>query len=112
MSKTPLRVIYDGECPFCSSYVQLLRLKEQYEVELINARQEPGEAQRYALDLNEGMIADLDGEVYHGADAVWLLSNLSVRPGLLSRRGVARRIYPWLRLGRRLALSALGRKPI
>lgn len=112
MSKTPLRVVYDGECPFCSRYVQLMRLKEHYEVELVDARLEHDKAQGYGLDLNEGMIADLDGNVYHGADAVWLLSTLSERPGMLSRRGVANALYPWLRRGRHLTLRLLGRKPI
>jgi predicted DCC family thiol-disulfide oxidoreductase YuxK len=112
MSKTPLRVVYDGQCPFCSRYVELVRLKQQYDVELVDARQNPDTAENYGLDLNEGMIADLDGKVHHGADAVWLLSMLSERPGLLSRRRIAKALYPWLRRGRRLTLRILGREPI
>jgi predicted DCC family thiol-disulfide oxidoreductase YuxK len=107
-----LRIVYDGDCPFCSRYVRLLRLREQFAVELIDAREQPEKAASCGLDLNEGMIADLDGRARHGAEAVWLLSRLSERPGLLSRRGVAQAVYPLLRLGRRLALLALGRKPI
>lgn len=108
----PLRIVYDGECPFCSRYVQLVRLREEFEVELVDARREPEKAKRYGLDLNEGMIVDLDGQVHHGAEAVWLLSTLSRRPGLFSRRPIAEALYPVLRLGRRLTLRALGRKPI
>lgn len=107
-----LRIVYDGDCPFCSRYVQLVRLKERFEVELIDARQQPQQAASYGLDLNQGMIADLDGAVHHGADAVWLLSRLSDRPGPFARRRVARALYPVLRLGRLLSLRALGRKPI
>ena len=62
-----LRIIYDGDCPFCSSYVALLRLREQYDVRLVDARKEPALAAQYGLDLNEGMIVDLDGKVHHGA---------------------------------------------
>lgn len=112
MSKTPLTVVYDGECPFCSRYVELMRLKERYDVELVDARREHAKAHGYGLDLNDGMIADLDGDVHYGADAVWLLSMLSERPGMLSRRGVANALYPWLRRGRHLTLRLLGRKPI
>jgi hypothetical protein len=90
----------------------MVRLKERFDVELLDARQAPQKAASYGLDLNEGMIADLDGEVHHGADAVWLLSRLSRRPGPFADRRIARALYPVMRLGRRLTLGALGRKPI
>ncbi|WP_296474400.1 thiol-disulfide oxidoreductase DCC family protein [Roseinatronobacter sp.] len=109
---TPLRIIYDGECPFCASYVRLLRLRESHAVRLIDARIDPETARGYGLDLNEGMIVDLDGEVYHGARAVALLSRLSRGPGLLRSDRVAERVYPWMRRGRALVLTLLGRKPL
>jgi predicted DCC family thiol-disulfide oxidoreductase YuxK len=116
----PLRIVYDGDCPFCSRYVRLVRLREQFEVELIDARTQPDVARRYALDLNEGMIADIDGDIHHGSDAVWMLSLLSSRSGFLNRilaaafssRAVARMLYPLMRLGRRAALFSLGRRPL
>ncbi|MEX0923392.1 MAG: DCC1-like thiol-disulfide oxidoreductase family protein [Rhodovibrionaceae bacterium] len=117
MSKLPLRVVYDGECPFCSNYVKLTRLKADFAVELVDARREPEKAMRYGLDLNEGMVADLNGNVYHGADAVWLLSGLSNKTGLgnwvlasvFSSRTAARLFYPILRMGRSLTLKILGK---
>ena len=34
-----MKIIYDGECPFCSKYVRLIQLKKTIGyVELINAR--------------------------------------------------------------------------
>lgn len=33
-----LRVFYDGECPFCSRYVNMLRLRKNCEVQLIDLR--------------------------------------------------------------------------
>lgn len=107
-----LRIVYDGQCPFCSRYVQLLRLRERFDVSLLDARREPERASRYGLDLNEGMIVDLDGTVHHGAAAVSLLSKLSRRPGPLSRPAMARLLYPAMRLGRQLTLRILGRKPL
>lgn len=107
-----LRIVYDGECPFCASYVTLLRLREKHEVELIDARRDRARAEAYGLDLNEGMIADLDGEVHHGASAMALLSRLSRGPSLLGSDAVATRVYPWLRGGRAVALKLLGRQPI
>lgn len=109
---TPLRIVYDAECPFCASYVALLRLRERYSVHLIDARSEPAQAQAYGLDLNAGMIVDLDGEIYHGARAVALLSRLSRRRGPLASDRVADLVYPWMRSGRALALKLLQRKPL
>ncbi len=108
-----LRIVYDGDCPFCRSYVALLRLREQYDVRLVDARKEPALAAQYGLDLNEGMIADLDGEVHHGARAVSLLSRLSeshVSP--LRWDWFADFAYPVVRFGRNAALKVLGRRQI
>lgn len=115
-----LRVIYDGDCPFCSRFVQLMRLRENFEVTLIDARIDAERARSYGKDLNQGMIVDLQGTVYYGADAVWLLSRLSSGSGLLntafarlfSTRCVARALYPAMRFGRFLTLKALRRRPL
>ncbi len=107
-----LLIIYDGDCPFCSRYAAYQKLREEYDVRLVDARAEPKLAASYGLDLNEGMIVDLDGRVHHGADAVRLLSALSQRPGLLRHERVAHALYPFLRFARNMALKLLGRKPI
>lgn len=107
-----LHIVYDGQCPFCSRYVQLVRLRERVSVVLVDARREPERAAAYGLDLNAGMIADLDGVVHHGAAAVSLLSRLSRRPGPLAWAPLARVLYPAMRLGRQVTLKALGRHPL
>lgn len=120
MNKTPLRIVYDGECPFCSRYVRLVRLRENFAVTLTDARKERETARSYGLDLNAGMVADIDGKIYHGSEAVWILAQLSSRSGLWNRamaalfasRGVARCSYPFLRLGRWATLRALGKPQI
>jgi predicted DCC family thiol-disulfide oxidoreductase YuxK len=112
MAKAPLHIIYDGDCPFCSSYVALLRLREQYDVRLIDARKEPAVAARYGLDLNEGMIVELDGTVHHGARAMSLLARLSGPLSPLRSERVASAVYPFFRFGRNVALKVLGRSQI
>jgi predicted DCC family thiol-disulfide oxidoreductase YuxK len=107
-----LRIVYDGDCPFCSRYVALVRLRERHAVRLIDARREPDTAAAYGLDLNAGMIADLDGAVHHGAAAVALLSRLSRRPGPLASDRMAQALYPLMRMGRALTLRVLGRRPL
>jgi predicted DCC family thiol-disulfide oxidoreductase YuxK len=107
-----LNIVYDGDCPFCSSYVALLRLRETYDVRLVDARKDPVFAARYGLDLNEGMIVDLDGTVHHGARAISLLARLSGTISPLRSELVASVVYPLLRFGRNVALKVLGRSRI
>ena len=121
MKKARLRVVYDGDCPFCTRYTALVTLREAFEVSLVDTRAEPEVAQAYAArgyDVNEGMIVELEGSVHFGADAVCLLSELSDGIGLgnrllsalLRNRRFAHAVYPALRLGRAATLAALGRR--
>jgi predicted DCC family thiol-disulfide oxidoreductase YuxK len=119
-----IQVVYDGECPFCTGYVRLLRLREAAgTVELIDARSVHPlvrEVVQAGIDLDEGMVVKLGGQLYHGGDALHVLALLSTRAGLFNRAmgalfrspGLSRTIYPALRAGRNAALRLLGRKPI
>ena len=114
-------VIYDGDCPFCSSYVRLMALRANAkEVELLNARSPDPRVSnlwKQGYDLNAGMVAIYGGAVYHGSDALWLISTLSSSGGIGKRLLVAllrnptraRLLYPSLKAGRRLALRILRR---
>jgi predicted DCC family thiol-disulfide oxidoreductase YuxK len=123
-SPDDLWVVYDGECPFCSRYVLLYRLRDQgLRVHLIDARSgHPLVAAigRLGLDLDAGMVVGWRGAFHHGAAAVHLLALLGdertvfnrLNRVLFSRPWLARRLYPWLAAGRRLTLRLLGRRPI
>jgi predicted DCC family thiol-disulfide oxidoreductase YuxK len=113
-------VIYDGACPFCDSYVRYQRLQAAADkVELIDARTHPEVLAEHAIapaELEEGMVVVVDGKLHRGGDAVHWLSVVSDEPGnwwvravaALSRSPVlARLAYPFLRFGRRIALTAL-----
>jgi predicted DCC family thiol-disulfide oxidoreductase YuxK len=116
-------VIYDGDCPFCSRYTDLLALRSVAEVELINARDDPALAARLqarGLDLNAGMVAVVDGQAFHGAEAVVAMAKLAPRASAFAcvnawafrSPRVARAAYPILRLGRAVSLWVLGRGKI
>ena len=120
MTKSRLEIIYDGACPFCSRYVQLVRIRENFDVELIDARKRPLLGLQYkakGYDLADGMIARLDGENYFGSEAIAIISLVSSRSGIRNRflatcfrnRKVSATVYPLLRLGRNLTLVLLGR---
>ena len=117
-------LLYDGECPFCSRYVELVRIREATgPLRLINARDggpEVDEVMAEGLDLNEGMVLKLSGRLYHGQDCIHALSLLSAPEGPFNRMNIwvfrsktrARLLYPILRAGRNLTLRILGRKRI
>jgi predicted DCC family thiol-disulfide oxidoreductase YuxK len=114
-------IVYDGQCPFCSRYVTLLRLREALgRVELIDARQDGplvDEITAAGLDLDEGMVLKMDGRLYHGDECIHRLALLSTPSGLFNRVNAAvfrsptasRLLYPVLRIGRDAALRLLGR---
>lgn len=117
-------LIYDGECPFCSRYARLTRLRETVgRLHLINARERTPEVEAaiaagYALD--RGMLLSLDGQLYYGADCLNRLALLSSRSTAFNRVAyvlfryplLSRIAYPALRAGRGLALRVLNRPPL
>jgi predicted DCC family thiol-disulfide oxidoreductase YuxK len=117
-------IIYDGQCIFCSAYVKLLRLRDAVgQIQFLNARMDglaDLAARELSLDLNKGMLVIYGGQYHHGPEAMTILSLLTHRSGMLNRtiaavfrsRVASRLLYPALRLGRALALRALGRSAI
>jgi predicted DCC family thiol-disulfide oxidoreductase YuxK len=123
-ASSELVIVYDGDCPFCSQYVELVKIRETVgSVRLVNARSGAAEVialQHAGYDLNDGMIASYEGRIFHGADCVNLLASLSTRSGtfnqingaIFSSATLSRLLYPMLRRGRALTLRVLGRSRI
>ena len=114
-----LVLIYDGDCPVCQAYTAMLRLRESFTLELINARDGGPLVDRYSTDydLNEGFLLLVDEAVYHGEAAIHRLALMSSPSGLCNRFNAwvfrsdrrSRLLYPWLKAGRNLLLRMLGR---
>ena len=118
-ASTALTIVYDGDCPFCASYVAFARLKTLFQtVDLLNARDHPELVDHYAkqgYDIDRGMIVESDGQIYFGSDAMWAINTLvSPNPALklMGGRTFLKWIYPVLRFGRNTTLRLLGRKPL
>jgi predicted DCC family thiol-disulfide oxidoreductase YuxK len=117
-------IVYDGQCPFCSRYVQLVPLRETLgPVQLIDARKggpQVDEVRQAGLDLDAGMVLKLDGRLYHGADCINMLALFStpssgfnrLNAALFRSRTASRLLYPALRAGRNAVLHLLGRGKI
>lgn len=117
-------VYYDGDCPFCSRYVKMMRLqKAAGQVELVDVR---SDADRRAtleaegFDLDQGMVVDQDGRRVGGADATNLLALMTTPSDLFNRLNrlvfavpaISAVLYPALRSGRWITLFFLGRESL
>jgi predicted DCC family thiol-disulfide oxidoreductase YuxK len=118
-------LLYDGECPVCSAYVAVARLRQLYpRLRVLDARAEPAlvaQLRDKGCEINEGMVLCLDGVIHFGADATRMIALLgssspsSWRRVILAAIGTApwsRGLYPWLNRGRGVLLRLLRRGPI
>ena len=73
--------IYDGECPFCNHFAQLLELKSSLtKLEILDGRKNLAllsQLYNQGYDLNKGAILIKDEKIMHGADAInWICSEI------------------------------------
>ena len=114
--------IYDGECPFCNHFAQLLELKSNLpELEILDGRKNlPLLSQLYnqGYDLNKGAILLTNENIKHGADAInWICSEIKEpSDSLLEILRIiftsAKRtsfLFPLLLWGRRVSLTLKGK---
>ncbi len=124
MSKPPILLVYDRQCPACTYYCNIANVRSNLgELKLINARDPHPvvkEITAAGLDMDEGMVLKMDDTLYHGADAIHVLSMIGTSSGMLNRlnhwafrsRRRARLLYPMMKSGRNLLLKLLGRTKI
>ncbi|MBZ0332389.1 DUF393 domain-containing protein [Halomonas sp. ANAO-440] len=117
-------IYYDGGCPFCRRYVALLRLRDAAgEVRLISLREAPEACRRFqaqGIDLDQGMVVERNGRLYHGSEAIHRLALMTTPVGffnrvsarLLSIPWLALLLYPLMRAVRNATLLMMGRQPI
>lgn len=83
-----LRIFYDGECPFCSRYVKMLRLSKSGQVQLVDLRENEAakvELEQLGFDLDQGMVVEDEGRRYGGSDAVAYLAPLTTPSDALNK---------------------------
>ena len=69
-----ITIVYDGECPFCTAYIKIVKLKSNFsKVLMVNAR-EGGEVveriKKIPLDLDEGMVVKIGDNYFHGHECI------------------------------------------
>lgn len=123
-SRSGVTIVYDGQCPFCTSYVKLVALRDRFgHVDLVDARTSSEWQERLAaegLDLNEGFAVEYQERILCGSDALAFLAKSSRRDRFASRvnailfssPNIARVAYPILRAARNFTLAILGRQKL
>ena len=114
--------IYDGECPFCNHFAQLLEFKSSLpEFEILDGRKDLALlSQLYSkgYDLNKGAILIRNENIMHGKDAInWICSQikepsdslLEVLRIIFSSKKRTGFLFPFLLWARRLSLSLRGK---
>ncbi len=120
MNKT-LLFIYDGECPFCNKFAQLIELKSALPgISIINAREnEPiiKDLFEKGFDLDNGAILIKDNQILHGSEAInWICSTLDTPSSSLlnlikvifSSKDRTKKLFPILINSRRILLALKG----
>ena len=110
--------IYDGQCPFCNHFAQLLELKSNLpNIVIKDARQRPDELPLgYDID-SKGALLVKDNEILNGAKAInWICSQikdpsdslLNILSATFSSSRRADLLFPVLLFARRVTLFFKG----
>ena len=121
MKESTIIFIYDGECPFCNHFAELLELKSKIKnLSILNGRKNPElirDLLKKGYDLDKGAILIKNKEIFHGANAINTICKLINRPSsklleILSTTFKSSKrtkfIFPFLVRARRLALISKG----
>ena len=121
MEESTLTFIYDGECPFCNHFAELLELKSQIKnISIMDGRKNPElirDLLKKGYDLDKGAILFKNKEIFHGAVAINTICKHINKPSsklleILSTTFKSKKrtklIFPFLVRARRLALISKG----
>ena len=121
MEEATLTFIYDGECPFCNHFAELIELKSKIKnISILDGRKNPEllrDLFKKGYDLDKGAILLKNSEIFHGANAINTISKLIKEPSsklleILSTTFKSSKrtkfIFPFLVIARRFALISKG----
>tara|TARA_B100001250_G_C19635762_1_gene715883 strand:+ start:308 stop:691 length:384 start_codon:yes stop_codon:yes gene_type:complete len=109
---------FDGECPFCRYFAELVEIKSDLpNIKIVNARLVTSEfPQNYDMDIS-GAFLKVNGEIHTGAEAINYICSRIRKPSnkllellasIFSSSQRSNFIFPYLLIARRIALSFKG----
>lgn len=124
MRREKILLVYDRECPACNAYCQVVNIRESVgDLRIVDARQNSevmDEITSMGLDIDQGMVLKMGGQLYYGADAIHALALIGSRSGMFNRmnywmfksKRASSILYPILRFCRNLLLKILSKTKI
>ena len=118
---TDLKFIYDGECPFCDHFAELLELKSKIKnISILDARKNKiitNTLLNKGYDIDKGAILLKGNDIFHGADAINTICNEIDNPSgsllkllsyIFKSTKRTKLLFPLLVRARRFALISKG----
>ena len=119
--KKDLTFIYDGECPFCNHFAELLEIKSKIKnITILDARKNhiiTNTLLNKGYDIDKGAILLKGDEIYHGAEAINTICNeinnpsgrlLKLLSNIFKSNKRTKLLFPFLVRARRFALISKG----
>ena len=113
--------IYDGDCPFCNHFAELLELKSKIKnISIIDGRKNKklvSSLLNKGYDIDKGAILLSGGDIFHGAEAIYTVCKEINNPSgnllkILSKIFKSNKrttfLFPFLVVARRFALISKG----
>ena len=119
--KTDLTFIYDGECPFCNHFAELLEIKSKIKnISILDARKNQiitNSLLNKGYDIDKGAILLRGDDIFHGAEAINTICNqinnpsgrlLKLLSNIFKSNKRTKLLFPFLVIARRFALISKG----
>ena len=116
-----LTFIYDGECPFCNHFAELLELKSKVKnISILDARKNLITTkcfQEQGYDIDKGAILLKGDDIFHGAEAINTICSqidnpsgnlLKLLSNIFKSNKRSKLLFPFLVRARRFALISKG----
>ena len=124
MHREEILLVYDKQCPLCEHYCRAIKILESVgDLKIIDARinsDAMDEITAQGINIDQGIVLKMAGQLYHGADARHVLSLISTGSGSFNRLNYwlfkskirSFLLYPVLRFFRNGLLLLLGKPKI
>ena len=119
--ETDLTFIYDGECPFCNQFAELLELKSKIKnISILDARKNQIITNSFlnkGYDIDKGAILLKGDDIFHGAEAINIICKqindpsgrlLKLLSNIFKSSKRTKILFPFLVRARRFALISRG----
>jgi len=112
-----LILYYDGKCPFCNRYADILKLKKCYHIKICDARTNlHWKKLDENIQLDEGVILQYDDTYFQGVEALNMLLYICKYDGvffllqkwIFSNKFVGNIVYSGFKYLRKIALISKG----